>query len=147
MWTWRDSSPLSVPDLIWTFHFIGQTDYRFVRVSLRLAKRLHLAAYRKFSTLPEIRDYRDRLESPIQWSLGPLKHRIRDFALKYSRQLNLNRTKMAKSLENKLSRAMESAGGDSLAIDSARQDLECKASERYKVNVVKSRLREFLTKP
>ena len=38
---------------------------------------------------------------------GSLKYRIRDFAIKYGRQLNLDGTKMAKSLEDKLSRAVE----------------------------------------
>ena len=32
---------------------------------------------------------------------------IRDFALKYGHQLNLDRTKVAKSLEDKLSRVVE----------------------------------------
>ena len=35
-----------------------------------------------------------------------LKSRIRDFAIKYSQQLALNRAKKAKSLEDRLSRAM-----------------------------------------
>ena len=39
--------------------------------------------------------------------LGSLKHMIRDFAIKYGHQLNLDRTKMAKSLEDKLSQVME----------------------------------------
>ena len=38
-----------------------------------------------------------------------LKHRIRDFATKYGRQLNLDRTKEAKSVDDRLSR--EVAGG------------------------------------
>ena len=84
-----------------------------------------LASYWKFHTsLLEMQDFRDWLESLVQWALvenkkwGSLKHRIRDFAIKYSRQLNLDRTKMAKSLEDKLSHVVEVE--DSLAIDSAR---------------------------
>ena len=47
-----------------------------------------------------------------------LKHRIRDFATKYGRQLNLNRTKEAKYIDDRLSRAV--AGGDSLTVELAR---------------------------
>ena len=61
---------------------------------------------------------------------GSLKHRIRDFATKYGCQLNLDRTKVTKSLEDKLSQVVE--GVDSLAVDLARRDLECEASEHYK---------------
>ena len=46
-----------------------------------------------------------------------LKYRIRDFAIKYSQQLALNRAKKAKSLEDRLFRAME---GGSVAIDLAK---------------------------
>ena len=60
------------------------------------------------------------MESLVQWAFvgaingnkwwGSLKHRIRDFAIKYGRQLNLDRTKMTKSLEDKLSRAVKGGG-------------------------------------
>ena len=133
MWTWLDSSPsakvgsyldrvlvrradidfVSCP----TFHLIAWTDHKLVRVSLRLANRPSLAGYWKFNTsLLEIRDFRDRLESLIQRALvgavtgnrwwGSLKHRIRDFATKYGRQLNLDRTKEAKSIDDRISRAV-----------------------------------------
>ena len=72
-----------------------------------------------------------------------LKHRIRDFATKYGRQLNLNRTAEAKSIEDRLSRAVE-AGGDSLGVELARRDLERESSERYKGAVVRSRLKRVL---
>ena len=62
---------------------------------------------------------------------GSFKHRIRDFTIKYGCQLNLDRTKVAKSLENKLS----------LTVDLARRDLQREASERYKGWVVRSRLK------
>ena len=86
MWTWLDSSPsakvgsyldrvlvrradidfVSCP----TFHLIAWTDHKLVRVSLRLANRPSLAGYWKFNTsLLEIRDFRDRLESLIQRAL------------------------------------------------------------------------------
>ena len=109
MWTWLDSSPsakvgtyldrvlvrradidfVSCP----TFHLIAWTDPKLVRVSLRLANRPSLAGYWKFSTsLLEIRDFRERLESLINWALVgavtgnrwwvSLKHRISDFATK-----------------------------------------------------------------
>ena len=68
-----------------------------------------------------------------------LKHRIRDFATKYGRQLNLDRTKEAKSIDDKLSWAV--AGGDSLTIELARGDFERKTSEHYKRFVVRSRLK------
>ena len=133
MWTWLDSSPsakvgsyldrvlvrradidfVSCP----TFHLIAWTDHKLIRVSLRLANRPSLAGYWKFNTsLLEIRDFRDRLESLIQrvlvgaitgnrWWVS-LKHRIRDFATKYGRQLNLDRTAEAKSIDDRLSRAV-----------------------------------------
>ena len=120
---------------------------------LRLANRPSLAGYWKFNTsLLEIRDFRDRLESLIQRALvgavtgnrwwGSLKHRIRDFATKYGRQLNLDRTKEAKSIDDRLSRAV--AGGDSLNVELARRDLERESSERYKGYVVRSRLKRVL---
>ena len=80
------------------------TDYKLVRVSLRLANRPSLAGYWKFNTsLLAIRDFRDRLESLIKrafvgavtgnrWWVS-LKHRFRDF-------------KEAKSIEDRLSRAV-----------------------------------------
>ena len=73
---------------------------------------------------------------------GSLKHKITDFAIKYGRQLKLDRIKVEKSLENKLSRAVES--GDSLAVDLARRDLEREASEYYKGYIVRSRLKRVL---
>ena len=73
---------------------------------------------------------------------GSLKHRIRDFATKYGRQLNLDRTAEAKSIDDRLSRAV--AGGDSLNVELARRDLEREISERYKGYVVRSRLNRVL---
>ena len=135
MWTWLDSSPSakvgSYLDRVLvrradidfvscsTFHLIAWTDYKLVRVSLWLANRPSLAGYWKFITsLLEIQDFRDRLESLIKPKLArirtwrrrektlflvtapvtrnrwwiSLKHRIRDFATKYGRQLNLDKT-------------------------------------------------------
>ena len=103
-----------------TFHLIAWTDHKLVRVSLRLANRPSLAGYWKFNTsLLEIRDFRDRLESLIQRALVgavtenrwwvSLKYRIRDFATKFGQQLNLDKAKEAKSIEDRLSRA--AAGG------------------------------------
>ena len=137
MWTWLDRSPsakvafyldrvlvkradidfVSCP----TFQLIAWTDHKLVRVSLRLANRPRLAGYWKFNTsLLEIRDFRDRLESLIKRALmgavtenrwwASLKHRIRDFATKYGRQLNLNRTKEAKSIDDRLSQAVAGGG-------------------------------------
>ena len=136
-----------------TFHLIAWTDHKLIRVSLRLANRPSLAGYWKFNTsLLEIRDFRDRLESLIQRALVgavtgnrwwvSLKHRIRDFATKYGRQLNLDRTTEAKSIDDRLSRAV--AGGDSLGVELARRDLERESSERYKGLVVRSRLKRVL---
>ena len=169
MWTWLDSSPsakvgydldrvlvrradidfVSCP----TFHLIAWTDHKLIRVSLRLVNRPSLAGYWKFNTsLLEIRDFRDRLESLIQRALVgavtgnrwwvSLKHRIRHFATKYGRQLNLDRTAEAKSIDDRLSRAV--AGGDSLGVELARRDLERESSERYKGSVVRSRLKRVL---
>ena len=170
MWTWLDRSPsakvgsyldrvlvrradidfVSCP----TFHLIAWTDHKRIRVSLRLANRPSLAGYWKFNTsLLEIRDFRDRLESLIQWALMgavtgnrwwvSLKHRIRDFATKYGRQLNLDRTAEAKSIDDRLSQAVAGGGGDSLGVELER-DLERESSERYKGSVVRSRLKRVL---
>ena len=169
MWTWLDSSPsaslgsyldrvlvrradidfLSFP----TFHLIAWTDHKLVRVSLRLANRPSLAGYWKFNTsLLEIQDFRDWLESLIQRALVgvvtgnrwwvSLKYRIKDFATKYGQQLNLDKAKEAKSIDDRLSRA--AAGGDSLGVELARRDLECESSEHYKGHVVRSRLNRVL---
>ena len=100
--------------LVW----LGQTDHKLVWVILRLANRPSLAGYWKFNTsLLEIGDIRERLDPLIHPVLveavtgnrwwGSLKYRIRDFAIKYGRQLKLDRTKKTKSLEDKLSRAVE----------------------------------------
>ena len=136
-----------------TFHLIAWTDHKLVRVSLRLANRPSLAGYWKFNTsLLEIRDFQDRLEFLIKRALvgvvtrnrwwGYLKHRIRDFATKYGRQLNFDRTKEAKSIDDRLSRAV--AGEDSLTVKLASGDLGRESSERYKGFVVRSRLKRVL---
>ena len=166
MWTWLDRSPsaevgsyldrvlerradidfVSCP----TFHLIAWTDHKFIRVSLRLANSPSLAGYCKFNTsLLEIWDFQDRLESLIKRALVgavtgnrwwvSLKHRIKDFANKYCEQLNLDRNKEAKSIYDRLSRAV--AGGYSLGVELARSDLERESSERYKGSVVWSRLK------
>ena len=126
MWTWQDSSPsakegsyldrvlvrradidfVSCP----TFRLIAWTDHKLVWVSLWLTNRPSLAGYWKFNTsLLEIRDFQERLESLIKRALVgavtwnrwwvSLKHMISDFATKYGRQLNLDRTKEAKSID------------------------------------------------
>ena len=59
-------------------------------------------------------------------------------AINYGTRLNLDRTKKVKSVEDRLSRAVE--GGNSLAVDLAKADLEREASERYKGVVVRSKL-------
>ena len=141
IWSWLDSSPsakvgsylnrvlvrradcdfVSCP----TFHLIAWTDHKLVRVSLQLANRPCLAGYWKFNTsLLEIRDFRDRLESLIKRALVgavtsnrwwvSLKHRIRDFATKYHRQLNPDRTRKSKSIEDFLFPAV--AGEDSIIV-------------------------------
>ena len=132
---------------------IAWTDHKLVRVSLRLANRPSLAGHWKFNTsLLKIRDFREQLESLIKrvfvgavtgnrWWVS-LKYRIRDFATKYGRQLNLDRTKEAKSIESRLSRAV--AGGKSLSVELARRDLERESSERYKGFVVRSWLKRVL---
>ena len=71
--------------------------------------------------------------------MGSLKYRIREFAIKYDKQLNLGRAKKAKSLDDRLSWALERE--DSLAVDLARQDLEREAGKRYKDFIVRSRLK------
>ena len=169
MWTWLDSSPSakvgSYLDRVLVrradidfascpmFHLIAWTDHKLVRVSRRLANRPSLASYWKFNTsLLEIRDFRDLLESLIQRALVgavtgnkwwvSLKYRIRDFATKYGQQLNLDKAKEAKSIDDRLSRV--AAGGASLGVELARRDLERESSERYKGHVVRSRLNRVL---
>ena len=128
------------------FHWIGQTDHKLVRASLRLANRPSLAGYWKLKfSLLDIRGFLERLETLIQRALagaatgnkwwGSLKFRIWDFAIKYGQQLKLNRTKMTIGFPRRW------RGGDILAIDLARRDLELKTSERYKGSVVRSRLK------
>ena len=134
MWTWLDRNLLSQrasyldrvlvriadSDFVCcpTFHLIAWTDHELVRVSLRLANRPNLAGYWKFNT--SLLGIRDQLESLIKWALEgavtgnrrwcSLKHRIRDFATKYGRQLNLDRTRKAKSIEERFSRAVAGVG-------------------------------------
>ena len=123
-------------------HWIGLADHKLVRVSLRLVNNPSLASYWKFNTsLLEIKDFRERLETLIQRVLvgaatgnrwwEPLKFSIRDFAIKYGQQLQLDRAKKVKSLE----------GRDSLAVDLAKWDLEHEASEHYKDFIVRNKLK------
>ena len=137
MWTWLDSSP-SVrirtyldKVLVWradiefircsTFHWIGLTDHKLVRVSVWFVNRPSLANNWKFNTfLLEIRDFRKRLETLIQRVLvgavtgnkwwGPLQYRIRDISIKHGKQLNVDRAKKAMSLYDRLSQAVERGG-------------------------------------
>ena len=134
MWTWIGNSPSGQvrsyldrvlvsradSDLVAcpTFHWLGRSDHKLVRVCVRLVNRPCLASYWKFNTsLLEIWDFQKRLEKLIQrafvgavignkW-LVSLKYRIRDFAIKYRQQLALDRVKKAKSLGDRLSRAVE----------------------------------------
>ena len=133
---------------------IAWTDHKLVRVSLRLANRPSQAGYWKFNiSLLEIQDFLDRLESQIKRALveavtgnrwwTALKYRIRGFPTKYSRQLNLDRIKKAKSIEDRLSRAVTGVG-DSLGVELARRNLERESSKRYKGFVVRSRSNRVL---
>ena len=75
-----------------------QTDHKHVRVSLRLTNRHSLAGYWTFNiSLLDIGDFRKQLDTLIERALvgavtgnkcwGFLNYRIRDFAIKYGRQL------------------------------------------------------------
>ena len=75
---------------------------------------------------------------------GSLKCRIRDFPFKYGKQVNLDRPKKAKSLDDRLCRSVER--GDSLAVNLAVRSLECETSERYKGFLVRSRLKRVPNK-
>ena len=110
-----------------TFHLIAWTGHKLIRVSLRLESLIKRALVGAVTG--------------NRWWVS-LKHRIRDFATKYGRQLNLDRTAEAKSIDDRLSRAV--AGGDSLGVELARRDLERESSERYKGSVVRSRLKRVL---
>ena len=99
MWTWLDSSPTAKVGSYLDRVLVRRADsdfvscptlwidHKLVSVSQRLANRPSLASYLKFNTsLLEIRDFRDRLESLIKrvlvgavtrnrWWVS-LKHRI-----------------------------------------------------------------------
>ena len=65
-----------------------------------------------------------------------MKYRIGDFATKYGQQLNLDRTRKARFIEDRLSL--------SLNVDLARRNIEREISERYKGCVVRTRLKRVL---
>ena len=67
-----------------------------------------------------------------------LKYRIRDFAIKSSHKLRLDRAKKTKALDDRLS---EWRRGDSLAVDLVR-NLEHEASKHYRGFIVRSRLKK-----
>ena len=69
-----------------------------------------------------------------------MKYRIRDFAIKYGRQLNLDKTRKAKSIEY----FPGGKWGDSLNAELARRDLERESSECYKGFVIRTRLKRVL---
>ena len=108
-----------------------------------------MANYWKFNTsLLEIVDCQKWLETLIQQALagaitwnkwwGSLKYRIRFSAIKYGRQLKLDRAKKAKTLDDWLSWAV--GMGDSLAVDQAKLDLDHETSEHCNGFVVRNRL-------
>ena len=70
-----------------------------------------------------------------RWRVS-LKYKIRDLTIKYDRKFKLGKAKKKRSLDDKLSRAVER--GDSLAIDLAKRDLEREASEHYMSFVVRT---------
>ena len=116
-----------------------------VRASLCLANRPSLAGYWKFNTsLLEIRDFQERLESLVtgnkRWR--SLKHRLRHFAIKYGRRLNLG-LRWPNLLKINFPRRWK---GDSLAVDLARRDFERKAVEPYKEYLVRSGLKRVPNK-
>ena len=77
-----------------------------------------------------------------RWWLS-LKHRIRDFATRYGRQLNLDRAKEAKSIEDRFSRVV-AGREDSLTVELARRDHERESGELYKGFIVRSWLKRVL---
>ena len=109
-----------------------------------------LAGYWKFNiSLLEIRDrpeflIKRALVVPVTgncWWVSR-KHRIRVFATKSGRHLNLDRTRKAKSIEDRFSRAV--AGRVLLTVELASGDLEREMSERYTGFVGRSRLKRVL---
>ena len=91
------------------FHWLGRTDPKLVGVSLRLANRSSLASYWKFNISLLIPQALAGTVIGNKW-WASLKYRIRDFAIKYSQHLALDRAKKAKSLDDRLSRAVERGG-------------------------------------
>ena len=134
MWTWLDSSPsakvgsyldrvlirradsdfVSCP----MFHLIAWTDHKLVRVSLRLANRLlvwpatgsSIPPYWRYGTSGT--GWRRALVGAVTGKRGwvSFKHRIRDFSTTYGRQLNLDRTKEVKPIEDRLSQVVAEGG-------------------------------------
>ena len=167
MWTWTNSAPsvntlkfsyidrmlvrradsdfLTCPE----FNDLGHADHKFGLARLLLGTKASLANYWKFnSSILESPDFCKKLEGFIQRALVgavtgnkwwvSLKCRIRTFTIKYCQQLALDKAKMRKSLENRISRA--AVGGDSLDVGLARSDLQRLNSERYEGQVVRARL-------
>ena len=170
MWTWLGGSPsarvgsyldgvlvrradidfVSCP----AFRLMAWTGRGLVRVGLRLAGGPSLAVCWRFNaSLLEMRDFRDRLESLIRRALvgavagsgwwGSLKRRIGDFATRCGRQLSLDGTREAGSMDDGLSRAV--AGGGSLGVELAGGGLEREGGERCKGYVVGSGLERVLS--
>jgi len=165
MWTWtnrRPSDPIkSYLDRVLVrradvdildcpvFHLYAWSDHKLLTVALRLNDRPRLVSYWKLNTsVFGIRDYRERLAILLQRALvgavignkwwADLKFRIKDFTIKYCQRLALDKAAKVKAIEDKISRALD--GGDPLAVDLARGDLEREASERYQGCIVRSRL-------
>ena len=67
---------------------------------------------------------------------GSLKYRIRDSAIKFDRKLKQHRAKMARSFDDKLSRAVERI--DFLAIDLAKNNLSLPRFPHRYIEFVKS---------
>ena len=165
MWTWTHSSPsvmhfsyidrmlvrradsdfLTCP----SFHSLGHSDHKLVLARMQLGTRTSLASYWKCnSSVLESADFCKKLEGFIQRALVgavtgsrwwvSLKCRIRTFVIKYCQQLNLDKAKARKSLEDRVSRS--AVGGDSLDVAQARNELRRLNSERYEGQVVRARL-------
>ena len=131
-----------------SFEWVGQSDHKLVMARLRISKTPKLDSYWKFnSSLLKIRDFRDKLEELIQKNLVgavtgsrwwvSLKRKIRDFTVKYSQQLAIDKAEAVKATQDSLTRAV--AGGNPLDAAIARSDLVRAANERYQGQVVRAR--------
>ncbi len=96
------------------FHRLELADHKLVLVGLHLRDRPRLAGN---SSVLEIQDSQEWLKKLIQWVLmgvitrnrwwGSLKHRIKDFTIKYCQNLTLDKARVEKLIEEWLTQVVD----------------------------------------